>query len=510
MEIPVSVIYFLVVALVASATTTYLVVRAKIRWIQDRESSAARLAIRETELERSRIEDKLQIQFEKKQIEREREWNIRELALEDREEALAEKDAEVTNREALIQKESELLSEEKRKLDKLVKDLQPLRKRYLELIETKAETTRDEAREFVFEETRREAAREIETLKAEILKKSEAELEAEAKKTLLAVMQRISSSPNMEASATLVPLPNEEMKGRIIGREGRNIRSFEALTATTLLVDETPDSVLISAFDPVRREVARQALVSLLNDGRIHPASIEEAVQAAEDEMRKNVIELGEEALRKLRLNQVHPDIVTLLGKMHYRLSMNQNALEHSIEVARIASLLASEIGYDPTIAKRAGLLHDIGKAMDSELEGSHAHVAASFLKRLGESPEVVNAVAASHGEVPAETAYVGLVMLADSLSASRPGARSDSLQSYIQRMKSLETVATDIPGVKEAYALQAGRELRVIVKPEEVTDDGARLLARRICTTIEDKLEYPSKIKIVVVREQRFQETAV
>jgi ribonuclease Y len=300
------------------------------------------------------------------------------------------------------------------------------------------------------------------------------------------------------------------MKGRIIGREGRNIRTFEHATGTTLMIDETPDSVLISCFDPVRREVARIALEALLRDGRIHPASIEDEVIKAEEEMHSNVIDLGESALRKLRLHDVHPEVVVLLGKLNYRLSNNQNTLAHSVEVANLCALIASEIALDPTIAKRAGLFHDIGKAVDEEYTGSHALVGADVLKQHGEDSRVVNAAAAHHNEVPAESAYAGLVMVADSLSAVRPGARASSIEGFIQRVRSIEEIAASERGVVEAYAIQAGREVRVIVQPDVLGDEEARQLARKIRRRIEEELNYPGTVDITVIREQRFSETAV
>jgi len=305
-------------------------------------------------------------------------------------------------------------------------------------------------------------------------------------------------------------LPSEEMKGRIIGREGRNIRTFEHATGTTLMIDETPDSVLISCFDPVRREIARIALDALLRDGRIHPASIEEEVEKAEEAMAANITELGEDALRKLRLNNVHPEVVALLGKLHYRLSNNQNTLAHSVEVANLCALIAAEIGLDPALAKRAGLFHDLGKAVDEEYEGSHAAVGADIIKQHGEDPRVVNATAAHHKEVPAESAYAGLVMVADALSAVRPGARASSIDGFIQRVRSIEEIAKEVRGVSDAYAIQAGREVRVIVEPLKVDEDEARKIALHIRERIEEELNYPGAIEITVIREQRFTETAV
>ena len=367
-----------------------------------------------------------------------------------------------------------------------------------------------EARKLLITATERECEKEIRELRHNLLKRSDAETAEQGRRILLAAMQRITSQPMNDATATVVALPSEEMKGRIIGREGRNIRTFEHATGTTLMIDETPDSVLISCFDPVRREIARLALDALLRDGRIHPASIEEEVEKAEEAMNANVIELGEGALRKLRLSDVHPDVVALLGKLHYRLSNNQNTLGHSVEVANLCALIAAEIGLDPVIAKRAGLFHDLGKAVDEEYQGSHAAVGAEIIKQHGEDARVVNAAAAHHKEVPAESAYAGLVMVADSLSAVRPGARASSIDGFIQRVRSIEDIAKQQDGVSDAYAIQAGREVRVIVEPLKVDEDEARKIALLIRGRIEEELNYPGAIEITVIREQRFTQTAI
>ena len=369
---------------------------------------------------------------------------------------------------------------------------------------------RDEARQVLLRTMEKECEQEIKEMRRMILDRAEAKITNEAKRILLATMQRITSQPMNDATATVVNLPSEEMKGRIIGRDGRNIRSFEHATGTTLMIDEAPDSVLISCFDPVRREIARFALEALLRDGRIHPSSIEEQVDKAEGEMQANVVELGEGALRKLRLHDVHPEIVTLLGKLHYRLSNNQNTLAHCVEVANLCALIASEIGLDPVIAKRAGLFHDIGKALAEEYEGSHAAAGAEIIKQHGEDARVVNATAAHHEEVPAESAYAGLVMVADALSAVRPGARASSIDGFVQRVRAIEEIASAMPGVSEAYAVQAGRELRVIVEPKVINDQEARELARMIRKSIEEQMNYPGTVEITVIREQRYTETAV
>tara|TARA_R100000027_G_scaffold5466_2_gene4418 strand:+ start:2677 stop:4047 length:1371 start_codon:yes stop_codon:yes gene_type:complete len=380
-----------------------------------------------------------------------------------------------------------------------------LEQRLLEI----AGMTKEEARAELTTELKESSQEYLEELRHDLLDIPETQIEARARAVLLAAMQRVGSTPMSEETSTTVALPNDEMKGRLIGREGRNIRSFESVTGVSLLIDETPDTVLLSAFDPVRREIARVTLEALIKDGRIHPASIEEKHQEALAEMDKAVISLGEEAIRKLRLTSVHPEVVTLLGKLHFRHSFSQNTLDHSVEVAFLCSLLASEIGFDPVLAKRAGLFHDLGKAISHEFEGSHASAAAKILRHHGEPVEVVNAVAASHEEVDAESPYAGLVMLADSISAARPGARADSTEGYIQRVRSLENLARSFEGVKDCYALQAGREIRIIVDPENVPDDQAKRLALQIRHRIENELQYPSTIKVTVIRETRFSETA-
>lgn len=404
-------------------------------------------------------------------------------------------------------------SEEVRRRIERVRSIQQEAETYRTNLEQRllevSEMTPERAKEAYLEQMKEESSDYLEELRHELLDVPEAQLESRARAAMLAVMQRISSRPMTEETSTLVSLPNDEMKGRLIGREGRNIRSFESVTGVSLLIDETPDTVLLSGFDPVRREIAKVTLEALIKDGRIHPASIEEKHAEAMQEMDMAVITLGEEALRKLRLSSIHPEVVSLLGKLHFRHSYSQNTLDHSIEVSFLCSLLASEIGFDPVLAKRAGLFHDLGKAISHEFEGSHASAAAKILRHHGEPPEVVNAVAASHEEVPAESPYAGLVMLADSISASRPGARADSTDGYIQRVRSLENLASGFEGVKDCYALQAGREIRVIVDPTEVVDDEAKRLSLKIRNRIESELQYPSTIKVTVIRESRFSETA-
>lgn len=367
----------------------------------------------------------------------------------------------------------------------------------------------EEVAQALREEVERECQDQLRALRRQTLERSEQDLQNEARRVLITAMQRLAAKPNNDVTATIVQLPNEEMKGRIIGREGRNIKSFEAATGVTLLIDESPQMVLISSFDPVRREIARIALEALVQDGRIHPASIEEFVQRAAEDVELQVQESGEDAVHRLSINGLHPEIIKLLGRLKYRFSYAQNALDHSIEVGQLCSMLASEIGLDPNIAKRAGLLHDIGKGIEGDYEGSHAAIGADFVKRHGETAIVVNAVAAHHEEVNPETVYAGLVILADTVSAVRPGARSESMSSYIQRIDRLEKLATSLDGVEQAFAIQAGREVRVVVDPRKVTDDEAGEIARKLRQRIEEELQYPSTIRVTVIRESRFTETA-
>lgn len=369
--------------------------------------------------------------------------------------------------------------------------------------------TEAEAREAFAREVRELTKEEIQDIRRDILRDAEEDYRQQAQRTLVDVMQRISINLPFNTSATIVDIPNEEMKGRIIGREGRNIRAFEMATGVTLMIDETPGVIQVSSFDPVRREVARIALERLIRDGRIHPSSIEDTVEEVSEQVKDNVIELGEGALNKLHLQGAHPEVVTLLGKLYYRLSNNQNTLEHSVEVAYFCSLLASELGLDPELAKRCGLFHDLGKAIDHELEGSHAMTAARLLRRHGEDERVVNAVASSHDEVAPSSVYAVLLRVADALSASRPGARADSMEGYVQRIRNLEDLARGYHGVAEAYAVQAGREIRVIVQPDKMSDEDARHLSHRIRRQIEDELQYPGTIKVTIIREIRYSETA-
>jgi len=503
----------LAVALLAGMATGFFIVwmltRQTRRIAHEQATELIEVARREAAVGAEELKQKAEAEIQERRAELNREFDRREIEADVRlreirahEESLALLDYQLEQRQERLNRENAAVTQARDAIRALSKNV---RKRLEGVSQMDAEEIKRQLREEVL----LEAQDELRALKRETIEKSEQELHNQSRRILIAAMQRIASKPNSDLTATLVHLPTEDMKGRIIGREGRNIKAFEAATGVTLLIDESPQLVLLSSFDPVRREIARVALEALVQDGRIHPASIEEAVKRAQDEIELVTTQAGEDAVSKLNINGLHGEIIKLLGKLRYRFSYNQNVLDHSVETAFLASLLASEVGLDPNVAKRAGLLHDLGKAVSGDAEGSHAMIGADFIKRHGETPIVVNAVAAHHEEVKPETIYAGLVILADTISATRPGARAESMTSYIQRLDRLEKLALTIEGVQQAFAIQAGREIRVVVSPQQVTDDRAREIAKELRRRIETELQYPSTIKITVIRESRFTETA-
>jgi ribonuclease Y len=487
----------------------WIVMRQTRRLSHQQAAELLEVARREAAVAAGEIRQKAEAEIQEKRAELNRELDRREIESDVRlrefrahEESLGLLDYQLEQRQERVNREAAAVKQARDAIRELSKNV---RQRLEGISKMDAEEVRRQLREEVVVECQDE----IRALRRTTLEKSEQELQTEARRILIAAMQRLSSRPNNDLTATLIQLPSEDMKGRIIGREGRNIKAFEAATGVTLMIDETPQLVLLSSFDPVRREVARVALEALIKDGRIHPASIEEFVKRAQDEIELTTTQAGEEAVSRLNINGLHSEIIKLLGRLKYRFSYNQNVLDHSVETAFLASLIASEVGLDPNIAKRAGLLHDIGKGVPGELEGSHAVIGADFIKRYGETPIVANAVAAHHEEIRPETIYAGLVILADTISATRPGARAESMSSYIKRLDRLEKLAISIEGVQQAFAIQAGREIRVVVSPEHVSDDRARAIAQELRSRIETELQYPSTIKITVIREARFSETA-
>lgn len=384
------------------------------------------------------------------------------------------------------------------------------REHYEEKIRNVAGISVEQARADILKAVTENAAEEARQIRRDILKKSEEDYANDARKLLITTMQRVAPRLNEEISSELIPIPEEEVKGRLIGREGRNIKSFERLTGTTLIIDETPGSVLVSCFDPFRRQIAALALRHLIDDGRIHPQSIEYYVEEARRTTAEGALAAGTKVCDDLGLLHVSEEVRELLGKLQFRLSINQNTLAHSIETAQLAGTFAAELGLDVELATRAGLFHDIGKAIDANNEDAHAIAGARVLRRSGERPEVVNAVESHHREVGHESIYGPLVMLADSISATRPGARASTQEGYAERIYNLEKIAKSFPGVVEAFAIQAGHEVRVIVSSEEVNDTEARAIAQKIRVAIEENLTYPGKIRIVVIRELRILEEAI
>jgi len=487
----------------------WLLLRQTRRLAKEKAESHIALAKREAAVAAQEITSKAEEDIRNRETELNRDFDRRKIETEmmlreirSHEESLGLLDYQLEQRQDRLAREAAAIKQARDAMRDLSKSL---RKK----LEGAASLDGEEIRRQLREEITFECQEELRALRKELLERSEQDLVQEGKRILVTTMQRLASKPNNDITATIVQLPTEEMKGRIIGREGRNIKAFEAATGTTLLIDESPQMVLISSFDPVRREIARMALDSLVKDGRIHPASIEEAVNRARGELDLSVAQMGEEAVDRLKISGLHPEIIKLLGKLRFRFSYTQNVLDHSIEVAQLCSMLASELGLEPNVAKRAGLLHDIGKSIEGEYEGSHALIGADFIRRYGETTIVVNAVAAHHEEVKPETVYAGLVILADAISASRPGARAESMTSYLERLGRLEKLAMTMPGVQQAFAIQAGREVRVVVQPNVVTDDQAHALAKTLRLKIEQELDYPSTIKVTVIREQRYTETA-
>ena len=403
-----------------------------------------------------------------------------------------------------IEKKEEKIHRLEQDITKKNKELDRFMEKRIAELEKVSGLTADEAKNLLLEEIEKDVRHDASVMIKDIESKAKNQADRKAKQIISGAIQRCAADHVAESTVSVVNLPNDEMKGRIIGREGRNIRAIETLTGVDLIIDDTPEAVIVSGFDPVRREIARVALEKLIVDGRIHPARIEEMVEKAKKEVNNIIKEEGERATFEVGIHNLHPELVKLLGRLKYRTSYGQNVLQHSIEVAQLSALMAGELGLDTRLAKRAGLLHDIGKALDHEYEGTHVDIGIRVLKKYKESEAVINGMAAHHGDYEPKSIEAVLIAAADALSAARPGARRETLDAYIERLEKLEEIANTTPGVDKSFAIQAGREIRIIAKPEDVNDDGIALLARDVSKRIESELEYPGQIKVNVVRETR------
>ncbi|WP_074015950.1 ribonuclease Y [Fusobacterium massiliense] len=429
---------------------------------------------------------------------------------------IAQKEARIIKKEEILDGKIEKIEIKSLELEKINDELEEKRKEIEELKQKEEEElskisglSKQEAKEILLNKLRDEMTHEMALTIREFENKIDEEKEKISQKILATAIGKAAADYVADATVSVINLPNDEMKGRIIGREGRNIRAIEALTGVDVIIDDTPEAVVLSCFDGVKREIARMTIEKLITDGRIHPGKIEEIVNKCKKEIEKEIIAAGEEALIELSIPSMHPEIIKTLGRLKYRTSYGQNVLTHSIEVAKIASTLAAEIGVDVALAKRAGLLHDIGKVLVNEIETSHAIVGGEFIKKFGEKPDVVNAVMAHHNEVEFETIEAILVQAADAVSASRPGARRETLTAYIKRLENLEEIANSFDGVESSFAIQAGRELRIVINPDKISDDEATLMSREVAKKIEDTMQYPGQIKVTILRETRAVEYA-
>lgn len=443
------------------------------------------------ELHRLRSENEKEIADRRKEVQRQ------ERRIQQKEETL---DKKLDNLEAKEEKVSKKLKDAEAKLEEIEK----IKNSQFEMLERISGYTAEQAKNYLLSQLDSELTHEKATRIMEYEQRLKEESDAKARNIITLAIQRLAADQVAEATVSVVPLPNDEMKGRIIGREGRNIRTIENLTGVDLIIDDTPEAIALSCFEPVRREVARIALEKLISDGRIHPARIEETVDKARREVELAIKQDGERAVIEVGVNGIHPELIKLLGRLRYRTSYGQNVLNHSIEVAYLCGLIATELGLDPTVAKRAGLLHDIGKALDHEHEGSHIELGVEVARKYRENDAVIHAIQAHHGDVEAKTVVACIVQAADAISAARPGARRENLENYIKRLQKLEEVASSFNGVERCFAIQAGREIRIMIKPEVVKDEGMIPLAREICKKIESDLEYPGQIKVNIIRESR------
>ena len=443
-------------------------------------------------------------EIHKQRTEMERENKERRIDLQRQERRLVQKEENLDKKIDAFEKKEEHLNLKETKLNATQEKVDALYQRQLQELERLSGLSSEDAKKELLAAVEEDVQHDTAKMIKDMEQKAKDEADMKARDIISTAIQRCAADHVAETTVSVVDLPNDEMKGRIIGREGRNIRTLETLTGIDLIIDDTPEAVIISGFDPVRREVARIALEKLINDGRIHPARIEEMVEKAQKEVEQRIKEAGEQATFTVGVNGLHPELIKLLGRLRYRTSYGQNVLNHSVEVANLAGIMAAELGVDVTLAKRAGLLHDIGKAVDHEMEGSHVELGVQVAKKYHESEKVINAIASHHGDTEATCVESVLVAAGDAVSAARPGARRETLESYLKRLTRLEEISESFDGVEKCYAVQAGREIRIMVKPDVIDDTKAVLLAREISKKIEEEMEYPGQIKVVIIRETR------
>ncbi|MBR4879621.1 MAG: ribonuclease Y [Clostridia bacterium] len=461
-------------------------------------------AIRTAEAKKREALVEAKDEIHKSRTEFEKEYKERRSELQKSERRLLQKEENLDKKYETVEHKEEKLNAKIREAEQNNEEIKQIKKGQLEMLEKISGLTTEEAKDLIVKQAEQEAKHDVAVKYKEIERQLKEDADAKARELISLAIQRCASDHASEATVSAVSLPNDEMKGRIIGREGRNIRTLETLTGVDLIIDDTPEAITVSSFDPVRREVARLTLEKLIIDGRIHPARIEEMVEKSKREVEQIIKSEGERALFETSIHGIHPELIKILGRMRFRTSYGQNVLNHSIEVAHLSGLLAAELGADINIAKRAGLLHDIGKSVSHEMEGTHIQLGVELAKKYRESEAVIHAIHAHHGDVEAETVEACIVQAADAISAPRPGARRENLENYIKRLEKLEEIASSFDGVEKSFAFQAGREVRIIVKPESVSDDDMVLLAREMSKKIEAELSYPGQIKVHVVRETR------
>ena len=505
-----------VVAFVLGLLTCILIQRQKQKRdqgkIQDAEQEALRIvneAIKNGESKKREALVEAKEEILRSRNEYEKEVKERRADLQKQERRLQQKEENLDHKTEQIEKKEEALAAKHAAADREQEEIKLIKRSQTEMLERISGFTAEEAKQYLIAQVESEVTHETALKIKEIEARAKEEADTRAREIVATAIQRCAADHVAEITVSVVPLPNDEMKGRIIGREGRNIRAIETLTGADLIIDDTPEAITVSCFEPVRREVARLALEKLIADGRIHPTHIEEMVEKAKREVDAAIRSEGERAVLETGVRGLHPELQKLLGRLHYRTSYGQNVLQHSIEVSHIAGMMAAELGADVHAAKRAGLLHDIGKALDHEFEGTHVSLGVEYARKYKEKEEIVHAIQAHHGDVECKTLVACLVQAADAISAARPGARRENLENYIKRLQKLEEITSSYPGVEKSYAIQAGREVRVMVKPEQVNEDQMVILARELAKRIENELEYPGQIKVHVLRETKVVEYA-